>query len=145
MKLRLVDEGWKEELDTALKMNSSEIMIICPFIKVSVINRFLSHDPSKVRVVTRFNLADFSAGVSDIESLRKLLDAGAKVRGLRNLHAKLYLFGASRMILTSANLTKAALNSNHELGDHYRAPGDHCRNSEIFRRDLAALHPRLAK
>ena len=116
MILRLVDKGWKEELDTALKTGSSEIRIICPFIKVSVINRFLSHHPSKVRVVTRFNLADFSAGVSDIESLRKLLDAGAKVRGLRNLHAKLYLFGASRMILTSANLTKAALNSNHELG-----------------------------
>lgn len=116
MILRLVDKGWKEELDTALRTDSSEIRIICPFIKVSVIDRFLRHHPSKVRVVTRFNLADFSAGVSDIESLRKLLDVGAKVRGLRNLHAKLYLFGANRMILTSANLTKAALNSNHELG-----------------------------
>ena len=44
-----------------------------------------------------------------------LLDAGAQVRGVRKLHAKLYLF-ASRAIVTSANLTKAALDSNHAFG-----------------------------
>ena len=45
-----------------------------------------------------------------------LLDAGARVRGIRKLHAKLYLFGASRAVITSANLTKSALDSNHEFG-----------------------------
>lgn len=44
-----------------------------------------------------------------------LLDAGAQVRGVRKLHSKLYLFG-NRAIVTSANLTKAALDSNHEFG-----------------------------
>lgn len=38
------------------------------------------------------------------------------MRGVRNLHAKLYLFGESRVIVTSANLTEAALLTNHELG-----------------------------
>jgi len=64
---------------------------------------------------TRFNLDDFAEGVSDIAALRMLLDAGAQVRGVRKLHSKLYLFG-NRAIVTSANLTKAALDSNHEFG-----------------------------
>ena len=38
-------------------------------------------------MITRFNLADFAEGVSDIEALRLLLDAGANIRGIRNLHA----------------------------------------------------------
>ena len=33
----------------------------------------------------------------------------ARVRGVRNLHAKLYIFGESRAIITSCNLTEAAL------------------------------------
>ena len=45
-----------------------------------------------------------------------LLDAGGRVRGIKNLHAKLYLFGTNRAIITSANLTKAALTRNHEFG-----------------------------
>ena len=71
---------------------------------------------TSVRVITRFNLADCASGVSDVSALRILLDAGAKIRGVKNLHAKLYIFGATRAIVTSANLTNAALVSNHELG-----------------------------
>ena len=36
--------------------------------------------------------------------------------GVRNLHAKLYLFGGKRAIITSCNLTEAALEKNRELG-----------------------------
>ena len=35
---------------------------------------------------------------------------------MRNLHAKMYLFGNRRAIITSCNLTKAALSQNYELG-----------------------------
>ena len=35
---------------------------------------------------------------------------------MRNLHAKLYLFGKKQAILTSCNLTEAALSRNHEFG-----------------------------
>jgi hypothetical protein len=67
-------------------------------------------------VITRFNLDHFSEGVSDTSALRLLLDEGARIRGLKRLHAKLYLFGSSEAIVTSANLTKAGLERNHELG-----------------------------
>jgi len=116
MTLRLVRRGWGNELVEALRADSSELRIVCPFIKAGVLNRLLSHHPMSIRVITRFNLADFADGVSDIAALRKLLVAGASVRGVRNLHAKVYLFGMSRAIVTSANLTEAGLSLNHEFG-----------------------------
>ena len=116
MAIRLVDKGWDKEFAKALSADASDLRIICPFMKVDIIERLLSHHPRDVQVITRFNLADFAEGVSDVAALRSLLDADARVRGVRNLHAKLYLFGTSRAIITSANLTKAAFGSNHELG-----------------------------
>lgn len=115
MTIRLVDAGWSDELTAALSADKSELRVICPFIKAGALDRLLSLKPASIQVITRFNLLDFAEGVSDIQSLRMLLDAGAQVRGIRKLHSKLYLF-ANRTIVTSANLTKAALDSNHEFG-----------------------------
>ena len=69
-----------------------------------------------LKVITRFDLNEFAQGVSDIAALRMSIKANARVRGVRNLHAKLYIFGTSRAIITSANLTEAALRRNHEFG-----------------------------
>ena len=82
MTVRLVDTGWGTELTDALRADSSELRIICPFIKVGALDRLLSHWPGNVQVITRFNLADFAEGVSDVAALRMLLDAGARVRGV---------------------------------------------------------------
>lgn len=100
----------------ALRADASELRIICPFIKTGALERLLTHRPSNVQVITRFNLVDFADGVSDIAALRRLLEFGGRVRGIKNLHAKLYLFGSSRVIVTSANLTRAALDRNSEFG-----------------------------
>ncbi|MDQ6775619.1 MAG: phospholipase D family protein [Actinomycetota bacterium] len=51
-----------------------------------------------------------------MSALRVLIDAGADVRGLRGLHAKVFVFGDQRAIVTSANLTEAALARNAEFG-----------------------------
>ena len=116
MTFRLVDGGWHEEFTEALCDDASELRIISPFIKAGALQSLLDHRPKNVQVITRFDLGDIAAGVSDIAALRKLLDVSAKVRGVRNLHAKLYLFGRKRAIITSCNLTKAALEKNRELG-----------------------------
>lgn len=123
MTLRLVDNGWGAELTDALRADNSVLRIISPFIKARALERLLVLHPKTVEVITRFNLADFAEGVSDIKALRRVLKAGGRVRGIRNLHAKLYLFGASRAIVTSANLTGAALDSNHEFGAVTDEPG----------------------
>jgi hypothetical protein len=114
--IRLVDSGWAKELADALGADASELKIVCPFIKTTALDRLLSTHPKSIQVITRFNLGEFAEGVSDIEALRRLLASGAKVRGIRNLHSKLYLFGKARAIVTSANLTEAAINRNHEFG-----------------------------
>ena len=116
MTIRLIDKGWRKELNAAAKADNREVLIVCPFIQLSVIETLLKPQPRNVKVITRFNLVDFASGVSDVAALRRLLETNAKVRGVRNLHAKLYIFGNRRTILTSANLTKAALHSNQEFG-----------------------------
>lgn len=116
MTFRLVDSGWASELEVGLGSDSSGLRIVCPFIKSQAVSRLLSFRPEIIQVITRFDLRDFAEGVSDIGALRKLLDAGARIRGIRNLHAKLYLFGNSRAVVTSANLTEAGLCRNHEFG-----------------------------
>ena len=93
---RLVDSGWAAELIDGVREGPDELRIVCPFIKERALDRLLELGPKNIRVITRFNLADFADGVSDIAALRKLLRAGAAVRGIRNLHAKLYLFGDRR-------------------------------------------------
>ncbi|MFZ0245585.1 phospholipase D family protein [Candidatus Binatus sp.] len=117
MDFRLVDHHWGKELETAARSDAKTLRIICPFIKVGALKRFLGRRRFEVlQVITRFNQIDFASGVSDIEALRILLKEGATVRGVRNLHAKLYLFGSDRAIVASTNLTQAAFDRNHELG-----------------------------
>jgi phosphatidylserine/phosphatidylglycerophosphate/cardiolipin synthase-like enzyme len=113
MTTRLVDAGWAREIAEAFGAKASELRIVSPFIKVGALARLLSAEPKNVSAITRFNLADFAEGVSDISALRHLLESGAIVRGVKNLHAKMYLFGSKRAIVTSANLTEAALDRNH--------------------------------
>lgn len=134
MTLRLVDAGWGDELIAALKTDPAELRIICPFIKQNALRRLLAQAPRAIRVITRFNLADFATGVSDIQALRALLDAGAQVRGIRHLHAKLYLFGQSRAVVTSANLTTAALDRNEEFGAVLDSAADIATCSAYFER-----------
>ena len=141
--IRLVNAGWGRELTEAVRADSSEIRIVCPFIKEGALKYLLSHRPGDIQVITRFNLDDIADGASDVEALRMLLDVGASIRGIRNLHAKLYLFGKSRAIITSANLTKAALTQNQEFGVVVDAPADieACRSyfDELWQRGSSAL------
>jgi hypothetical protein len=117
MGVRLVDSGWSKILTDAIARNRDSVRLVSPFIKTAAVKRLLGRSrPGSLQVLTRFNLNDFAKGVSDLGALRLLLDRGAVIRGVINLHAKLYLFGDSQAVVTSANLTLAALSRNHELG-----------------------------
>jgi len=112
---RLIDHGWKAEFESAGVLKADDLLIVSPFIKLGAVKR-LRHGKKQIRVLTRYSLREFLEGVSDLSALQHLLDAGAEVRGIKHLHAKLYVFGGLRCIVTSANLTEAALTRNHELG-----------------------------
>ena len=54
------------------------------------------------------------------------------MRGIRNLHAKMYLFGESTAVVTSANLTDAGLDRNPELGIVTQDPAAIARCTDYF-------------
>lgn len=117
MSFRLIDTDWSKVLVDAIQNDHAAVRLVCPFIKLRAIERLLANvRPGSLQVITRFDLNDFARGVSDLSALRLLLEHGTAIRGVQNLHAKLYLFGDTRAIVTSANLTLAALDRNHEFG-----------------------------
>lgn len=118
MKFTLVEARWDQVFDEAVRRKriSARLRVICPFIKERAAQRLLRNGRyTEIEVITRFDPNCFRAGVSDTSALRNLIQAGAKIKGIKNLHAKVYLVG-NRTIVTSANLTEQALNRNHEFG-----------------------------
>jgi PLD-like domain len=117
MSFRLVDKGWGDELRRALKADVTALRVICPFIKCGVVDELLAvARPRLLQVITRFDCCAFYQGVNDLSALRRLLEHGAAVRGVKNVHAKLYLVAKNIAIVTSANLTASALHRNAEFG-----------------------------
>lgn len=115
MIVRFVEKDWDAELADGLRHIAGQVLFVSPFIKAGAIEPMLGQ-LGNGRIITRYSQQDFADRVSDIAALRMLLDAGAAVRGIRHLHAKLYVFGSERAIVTSANLTGAGLGRNHEFG-----------------------------
>lgn len=116
MSLRLVDHAWSAEFLNAARLAPEGLRLVSPFIKRRALDRVLSQPVGSLRVITRFSMADFATGVSDIAALQAVLKQGGELRGIRGLHSKLYIFGTRRAIVTSANLTIAALERNAEFG-----------------------------
>ena len=115
MTTRLIDHNWKQHLINLASSNDS-FLCICPFIKKSVISELLTSGFKDIKVITRLNLEDMLQGVSDIDAIRAVMDAGGQVRAVKGLHAKVYLFGENTSVITSANLTQSALTTNKEFG-----------------------------
>lgn len=72
-----------------------------------------------VRLLTSLSPIDIASGATSIESLNALLDLGVECRCLPprpRLHAKVYIFGTSHAVVTSANFTCNGLDSNIEAG-----------------------------
>ena len=115
---RLMQGAWNKEILAARRANPGRLRIICPFIKAKTLDRILRAAKSgDIEVITRFDLNCFDQGVSDLDdALALVLEGGGDVRGVRGLHSKLYLFGGSSVIATSANVTDAAFHRNHEFG-----------------------------
>lgn len=116
MSFRLIETGWDNEFGVAASAVSQDLRIVTPFLQSDAAQKIVTKKLRTLSVVTRFNLDDFCAGVSSLDTLEWLIGEGAEIRGIQYLHAKAYLFDDARAIVTSANLTTAALIRNHELG-----------------------------
>jgi len=114
--LRCIRENWftvfKEEIN-----KSSQLRIISPFIADSIVAPILDKiDGRNIHVITRYNLADFFSGVSQLVALENLVRSGAHIRGIKGLHSKMYTFDNRLTIISSANLTSGGLFNNYEFG-----------------------------
>ena len=72
-----------------------------------------------VRLLTYISRQDIIFGATNLNSLIALINAGVKCRYLSEgprLHAKVYMFGPKSAVVTSANLTRNALDNNLEVG-----------------------------
>ncbi len=82
--------------------------------------QFLSTAPDReVRLLTSLTPMDVASGATSLESLNALLKMGVQCRTLPprpRLHAKVYIFGNSCAVVTSANLTTSGFDSNIEVG-----------------------------
>lgn len=75
----------------------------------------------KVHLLTYISKMDLITGASSIESLFTLIKAGVQCRYISEgarLHAKVYLFDDQFAVVSSANLTRKALDENLEVGVH---------------------------
>src|ERR1700722_1231568 len=96
---------------------TQHIRLISPFITERLVREIMSDfHGDRIEVITRFNLSDFRSGVSSLQALRYLVERGASIQGIRNLHSKVYIFDHSSVILGSANLTAMAFYNNFEFG-----------------------------
>jgi hypothetical protein len=117
MTVRLVGSRWGSELAQSHADYPDELLVVCPFITRGALKQLVGYSvPSRLRVVTRFDLQAFACGVSDVVALQNVLSMGGEVRGVRGLHAKVFIFEDAVAAVTSANLTNGGMYRNREFG-----------------------------
>jgi len=82
----------------------------------------LKDNETRVRLLTSFDAMDLISGATSLDSLANLLERGVQCRlveRIPKLHAKVYIFADGSAVITSANLTGNALDSNIEVGHQF--------------------------
>ncbi len=72
-----------------------------------------------VRLMTGLSALDVVTGATSLDALEAILDLGAECRTLSGeprFHAKVYMIGSKHAVVSSANFTARALDSNVEVG-----------------------------
>jgi hypothetical protein len=98
--------------------------------------RVLSSCAVPVRLLTKATAANLASKALDAEALLALLAAGAEIRSIPNLHAKVYLVDTTSGAVTSSNLTGPGLFRNVEVGIRFQS-------EPAFSESLRALFERL--
>lgn len=79
-----------------------------------------------IRLLTQYSPLDIVCGATSLPTLSALVDRGVQCRFAPErpkLHAKVYIFGDSTAIVSSANLTRPTLQSNIEVGVGFSGKG----------------------
>ena len=116
MAVQFIESHWLGHMKEATRATRNQVRLMSPFVQRQAMRDVLGSSKAKIRLITRYNVADFRSKVSDIGVLDDLMALGADIRGVSGLHAKVYIFDSDQAIVTSANLTGRALRTNREFG-----------------------------
>jgi len=109
-----------------MKQCSNDITIASPFINNAIWEYTDFLNPKvKCSIITRINLRDFALGASSLPTVLQLVKSGWNLFSLPLIHAKLYIFDNSTVLVTSANSTFSGLTRSLECGIAVR-------NSEVI-------------
>ena len=124
--VRLLKRGWRDELAGLASAATRSILIVAPFIKYNEAAWLSSLFRPGIEVTTLANIDAEAVGsfALDLSALRCLAEVSSTARliALSNLHAKVFVADDKAAIVTSGNLTKAALDTNIEYGVLLREP-----------------------
>lgn len=118
-KTESVERQHRNTLHNLVKQTEGTVRIASAYVTdTSLLSGVKGRD---VRLLTYISRMDIISGASSLDSLTVLIEAGVQCRYISNgprLHAKVYMFGAESAVVTSANLTRKALDENLEVGVH---------------------------
>jgi hypothetical protein len=105
----------------ALEECTDSFSVSSPYVG-SYLLKVVSKLDSKVALtlLTRTTLADFASNASDLDTVRALASRAGGVLSLSSLHAKVYVVGRKRALITSANSTFSGMHRNRECGFEVR-------------------------
>ena len=104
-------------IEYLLRSTDGQLRMTSPYVTDSEIVQHTKH--RKARLITTLSIMDIVSGATNLDALESILDAGVHVAiapRFPKLHAKVYLFGESNAIVSSANLTTFGLHHNIEVG-----------------------------
>lgn len=91
--------------------------MISPFVTYQAVKHLSNEfDLKNFKLITRFNLDDFFIGVSSLDALKFLKKSGAGIKGIKGLHAKIFIFENNGVLVSSSNFTTGGMYKNYELG-----------------------------
>lgn len=120
--MNLIKSPWSDVFSEFGRSVQSQAILAAPFIGsgplADLANSFDSANPPRVELITNLSTDSLLQGTVDSGAIanfcRSLPDVA--VRHLPGLHAKVYVTDNHSAIITSGNLTRAALNRNYEYG-----------------------------
>jgi hypothetical protein len=119
------------ELAKLISSSKNSICILSAYLTLPGISWLLERLPEdvQVKICVRLSISDVFKGATDLSALRLAINAGCIVSMHRALHAKIYVFDRSDIMLGSANLTGNGLcihsAGNLEIGTYLKAD-NHC-------------------
>lgn len=117
--MRILFPPLADEVRELCASATRELTIVSPWIKESALDYVLGENKAEklqISVLMRGDVRHFLESASDIAAVEHLMNRGAEIRLISNIHAKVYIADHARAIIASGNLTTSGLQENIEVG-----------------------------